>query len=295
MSLCMLFPRYLTDSERKKEAGSPECSKKCLAKAKVNRLIQRPAYSEQECKLECSERCQGYFKTFWVHKRRKRDHRLISWEMQHVQNQDEVDDWSIGPRLSCSLHLDDIWNDKNVSSQSAQSAHSASSEMVDKNLSDKVKLFQLYVSACERNGSGLEDSDSSDDSIHHGRDSCASSRGSRDHQSHSTLDSFLLKPGRRSGIAIEDDLVSSTSRTSPAVNSMWEPSLSENFNQRPLLSRSFSGWPCQRTETPPAFGSFKLGRSRPQSGRPSSAHPADYKMYKTQVVNALSLGKPVWL
>mmetsp|Transcript_10341 Transcript_10341/g.22058 ORF Transcript_10341/g.22058 Transcript_10341/m.22058 type:complete len:212 (+) Transcript_10341:22-657(+) len=209
------------------------------------------------------------------------------------QNQNEVDDWSIGPRLSCSLHLDDIWNENKGSNQSA---HSAPSETVDENLSDKIKLFQLYVSACERNGPGPEDSDSSDESIHHGRDSCASSRGSRDNQPHSTLDSFLLKPGRRSSMGGEADMVSSSSRTTSAVNKLRRPPVGEISNRRPLLSHSFSGWPCQRTE-PPAFGSFKVER-RPRSDsfhRLTPADRADYEMYKTQVVAALTLGKPVWL
>ena len=212
------------------------------------------------------------------------------------QNQDEVDDWSIGPRLSCSLHLEDILNEDKGSHQNG---HSAESETVDKNLSDKIKLFQLYVSACERNDPGSGDSDSSDESIHHGRDSCASSRGRRDNQPHSTLDSFLLKPDQRSRIGGEAESVSSSSLASSAVDRVRRPSVGETSDRRPLLSYSFSGWPCQRIEAtkPAAFGSFQAER-RPRSDsfhRSTPADRADYEMYKTQVVAALTLGKPVWL
>jgi hypothetical protein len=208
--------------------------------------------------------------------------------MQH--DKDEVDD-CIGPRLSCSLHLDDIWSENKDSNLNA---HSAPSESVDKNLSDKIKLFKMYVSACERNGPGSEDSDSSDDSIHHGRDFCASSRGGRDEQSQTALDSFLLKPGRLSTVGGEADLVPSSSRAASIVDRVRVSSISENPVRR---QHSFSGWPCERIELP-AFGSFKAERSRPSSGsfhRPFSANLGDFDMYKKQVVAALTSGKPVWL
>jgi hypothetical protein len=210
------------------------------------------------------------------------------------QNQDEVDDWSICPRLSCSLHLDDILDENKCSNQGDQSAPR---ESVDSNLSDKVKLFQLYVSACERKSPRSEDSDSSDESIQHGRDCCASSRDRRDNHSHSNLDSFLIKPCRRSSVGGEAELAFS-SQTTPASNGGRRPLITEKNHQQLLLSQSFSGWPCQRTQQPQAFSSFKVEHSRPHSGilhRPTPADRADFDMYQTQVVAALTSGKPVWL
>jgi hypothetical protein len=206
---------------------------------------------------------------------------------------DDVDDWNLGPLMACSLHLDDIRDGKSVSSPSEQTSSSTANESQSTNLKDQIKLFNLYVSACELNSPRLEDSESSDESIHHGRDSCASSKSKRGNKSDSTFDSFLLKPGGRSSLR---------GASTPAASSIPDPPPDEDRRQpssyiperHSLTSLSFSGSACNRGK--PASGSFK--RSRPQSDsapRPAPAHCSDYDVYKTQVIKALNSGKSVWL
>jgi hypothetical protein len=182
--------------------------------------------------------------------------------------------------MSDSLHLEDLLNVSNASSQSKTS---------NSDLSDKVKLLQMYVSACEQYDPSSRSLDSSDESIHHGRNRCVSSNLQQDSQSHSTLDSFLLKSGRRHSTGGTVDTHSSSSCSTPVLHG--DQQLKEKFRRGAFSSRSFSGWPCQRT--PPDDV-----RSRPRSGSFTRPRPSDlenFEMYKTQVVSALTTGKPVWL
>ena len=184
-------------------------------------------------------------------------------------------------------HTHYIFNENNASNQW---------ETVDSELRDKVKLFQMYVSACELKGPRSKTWDNSDESIHHGRNSCAISKFHRDSQSLSTLDSFLLKSGRRSSTGTVD-MHSSSSRSTAAHHGDNQLPINEKPIGRAFSSRSFSGWPCQRTQLP-ALGSPEIVRRRPQSGsfhRPTPADRENFDMYKTQVVAALTSGKPVWL
>ncbi len=183
--------------------------------------------------------------------------------------------------MSNSLHLEDLLVVSNTSNQRKTS---------NSDLSDKVKLFQTYVSACEQYGPSSRSLDSSDESIHHGRNQCVSSNLQQDSQSHSTLDSFLLKSGPRHGTdGGTVDTHSSSSRSTPDLHG--DQQLKEKLRRGAFSSRSFSGWPCQRAQP-------EVARSRPQSGSFTRPRPSDlenFEMYKTQVVSALTSGKPVWL
>jgi hypothetical protein len=163
--------------------------------------------------------------------------------------------------MSSSLHLDDILNEN--SKQSAQSAQRSTEDTNSNDPNHQMKLFQMYVSACERNSPRSEESDSSDESIHHGRDCCASSGNPQDARLHTTLDSFLLQPGRRPSNRERADMVSSPHTASPLNGDQRHPD-SQNPIRSPLSSEPFSGWPCQRSE-PPAHSNFQVERNRPLS------------------------------
>ena len=207
---------------------------------------------------------------------------------------DDVDDWNLDPLSACSLHLDDIRDEKGVS-RSEQNSHATLHGPRSTNLKDQIKLFQLYVSACELNAPQIEDSDSSDESIHHGRDSCASSRSKRSNNSLSTFDSFLLKPcglsSFRGGLS-----QLATSLPTPPPDEDRRQSSSLNHERRPLTSLSFSG-PAGFPGKPTASCHFKRGRAPSDSAhRPAPAASCpEYDVYKAQVTKALNSGKAVWL
>jgi hypothetical protein len=203
--------------------------------------------------------------------------------------EESVGDWSLGPLMACSLHLDDIRDEKGPRRSSDQNPNSAAYVPQSTNLKDQIKLFQLYVSACELNSPRLEDSDSSDESIHHGRDSCASSKGQRGSKSGSSFDSFLLKP--RDSIRGAFTLASTSLPTPPPDEDRRQTS-SQNHERCSFTSLSFSDAQCPRVK-PTTSGSFKRGKPQCDS-QPRSA-PAEYDVYKTQLIKALNSGKPVWL
>ncbi len=208
---------------------------------------------------------------------------------------------SLGPLMACSLHLDDIRDEKRVPSPGAdQRSKSAPNEEQGTNLKDQIKLFQLYVSACELNGPQLEDADSSDESIHHGRDSCASSKGPRGSKSGSTFDSFLLKAGGRTSIRGASYSLASASLPSPPPEEDRRQSSVPNHKRRSLSSCSFSDSPTLSFSRSPAkpttLGSLNPGCSQLDSAlRPASENCAEFDVYKSQVITALTKGKAVWL
>jgi hypothetical protein len=176
---------------------------------------------------------------------------------------------------SFSLHLDNI--------QYGYGHDLSKIESPEPNGDHKIDLFQRYVSACSQMPSS-ENSEGSDDSIHHGRDSSASSSNdaaSRRRFSGSFLPEFYRRaspvslPGPRDRHSIFHSFHVS-SQSSPRASSPL------TLPQRDERRKSSSLEP-----------SLNSCRSRPPEGE--SKGESECALYASQIARTLAAGKSVWL
>ena len=173
--------------------------------------------------------------------------------------------------MSSSLHLDDIRDEALSDVDVAIEGQGPSGR-------NQIKLFERYLHACSGPFTDLrsEDSDSCDESIHQGRDSCASSQRNRsgtNRQETYSLDSFLIKPK-----LARADLFTDSQSTELCL---------ERISVKPRK---------QPLELCAGVRQSNSKRSISVSFLPTCLEDtSDYDMYETQVVRALNAGKSVWL